>query len=365
MNELIINTNDLLFNLNEVRKRISKNDYTIIAVVKGNGYGLDIIKLTNFLSENGIHFFAVAAFNEALTLRKAGIKEKVLLLTPLTDKLLVKELINNDIILTIDSEDSAKVANEIAKEQNKKITAHIKIDTGLSRYGFDYTTNNETASIIKKCNNINFDGIFSHFSNSLAADSSWSKEQYSRFLQTISDLEKQNIKFNLKHICNSSGFFKYPDMHLNAARIGSSFSGLASGSESGLKKIGTFHTKIVRIKELNKGDFIGYGNSYVVNKPTKIAIIPTGYFDGIGITLENQRFKFLSKLKRVFLDFKNLFKDDSIYLNVNGENLKVLGQIGMHDVVLDITGKDFKENDDIYFNVRPTFIDSSIERIYK
>lgn len=365
MNELIVNTNNLLFNLNEVRKRISKDDYTIIAVVKGNGYGLDILKLTNFLSENGIRFFAVAAINEALALREAGITEKIMILTPFTDKDLVRTLIDNDIILTIDSENSAKIANTIAEEENKVITAHIKIDTGLSRYGFTYNSTNKIATIIKECNNINFEGIFSHFSNSLAADSSWSVKQFTRFLQTITDLEEKGIKFNLQHICNSSGFFKYSNMHLNAARIGSAFTGFASGPESNLKKIGTFHTKIVRIKELNKGDFIGYGNSYIVKKQTKIAILPTGYFDGIGITLMDQRFKFLSKLKRVFLNVKNLFKDNSIYLNINGENFKVLGQIGMHDVVIDITGKDFKENDDIYFEVRPTLIDSSIKRIYK
>lgn len=228
MNELIVDTNNILFNLNEIRKRISNENYTIIAVVKGNGYGLDIVQLTNFLSQNGIHFFAVAAFDEAITLRQAGITEKIMLLTPLLDASFVKELIENDIVLTIDSEESAKIANEIAVQENKKITAHIKIDTGLSRFGFNYTNNDEIANVIKKYDNINFEGIFSHFSNSLAADDSWSKEQYSRFCKTIVYLENLGITFTLKHICNSSGFFKYPDMHLNAARIGSAFCGLAA-----------------------------------------------------------------------------------------------------------------------------------------
>ena len=137
------------------------------------------------------------------------------------------------------------------------------------------------------------------------------------------------------------------------------------GKDANLKKVGTFHTKLVRIKELKKGDFIGYGNSYVVKRKTKVGILPTGYFDGIGKTIENQRFKSLSKLKRCFIDLKNVFRDDSLSLKINGKKTKILGQIGMHDVVIDITRKDFKENDDIYFYFRPTFIDSSVERIYK
>lgn len=94
-----------------------------------------------------------------------------------------------------------------------------------------------------------------------------------------------------------------------------------------LKRIGTFHTKISKIKELNKGDIIGYGNSYVANKPIKIAILHTGYYDGIGITLIDQRFKFLSKAKKVFMDFKKLFTHDFVYLKINGKSYKVLGQI--------------------------------------
>lgn len=203
----------------------------------------------------------------------------------------------------------------------------LKLIHGLSRYGFSYNSSNDISNIIKECSNIEFEGIFSHLSNSLAKDSSWSITQFNRFTSLISKLENLNIQFKLKHICNSSGFFKYPNMHLNASRIGSAFIGNAYGPGNFLKHIGTFHTKISKIKNLNKGDIIGYGNSYIASKPTKIAILHTGYFDGIGITLVDQRFKFLSKAKRVFMDFKRLFSNDFVYLNINGKFYKVLGQI--------------------------------------
>lgn len=281
MKELIINKSDLLSNINEIKKNIPDNNYTIIAVVKGNGYGLGLIPYTKFLSENGIHFFAVADFEEAIKLRNSGINEKLICLTPLLDKESVEILIKNDVILTIDSKESANIANELAKTLNKTITAHIKIDTGLSRFGFNHSSINEIANIIKENNNITFEGIFSHFSNSLASDNSFSIKQFNNFTKTITELENLGINFKLKHICNSSGFFKYPDMRLNCARIGSAFIGNAYGPGNFLKRIGSFHTKIAKIRDLNKGDIIGYGNSYIVKKPTKIAILHTGYFDGI------------------------------------------------------------------------------------
>lgn len=365
MNELIINKEDLIHNINEIKSRVNSEDYTLIAVVKGNAYGLGIIEFTKFLIEKGFNFFAVASFDEALTLRNNGIKEKILLLTPYTDDNMLEKLIEKDIILTIDSTSSYNAVNNVCNKLNKKVTAHIKIDTGLSRYGFNYNDIEGVKSILVNSDNIIFEGIYSHFSNSLSSDSKFSSAQYSRFLNVIETLEKSNINFELKHICNSSGFFKYPNMHLNAARIGSAFTGNAAGIKTNLKKIGLFHTKIVKIRNINKKDYIGYANSFVAKKNMRVAIIPTGYFDGIGKEIITQRFRFKSKLKQVLISMLNLIKDDNMSLIINNETVKVLGQIGMHDIVIDITGKNYKENDDIYFNVRASCIDSSVKRVYK
>ena len=361
MNELIIEKKDLIHNINEIKSRVKDKDYTLIAVVKGNAYGLGIVEFTNFLIENGFNFFAVASIDEAITLRKNNIKEKILLLTPYSDEGSIELLINNDITLTIDSKESFSMAEAKAKKLNKKINAHIKVDTGLSRYGFDYKDVDSIKDIVKNSKNIVFEGIYSHFSNSLASNSSFSNIQFSRFNKVIEVLKNDNIDFKLRHICNSSGFFKYPNMHLNAARIGSAFVGLASGNNSNLKSIGTFHTKIIKVRDVKKNDYIGYANSYKVKRNMKIGILPTGYFEGVGLSLRDQRFKFLSKSKKVMMDIKYLFNSDTLYIN----NLKVVGQIGMHDVVIDVTNTDYKENDDIYFYVRPVLIDSSVKRVYK
>jgi len=363
MEKLIINSNDILHNINEIKSKITTKDYTIIAVVKGNAYGLGIIEFTNLLIKKGINFFAVATEDEALQLREAGIKNKILLLTPLTSKEDLIDLVKNDITLTVDSVNGATIINEIAKELNKKVSVHIKIDTGFSRYGFDYNQEEDIIKIINECNNIIYEGIYSHLSNSLAKDRTFSDIQFQRFTNLIKKLKEKNIEFKYRHICNSSAFFKYPNMHLNCARIGSAFSGNAVGIDNSLKKIGLLQTKIVKIKTINKGEYIGYGNSYKAKKQMKVAIIPVGYYKGVGITLKDQRFKFLSKVKRIVIDIKKIFDKD--FIIINGEKLELLGQIGMNNIVVNITGKNYKENDEILLYVRPIFIDSNVKRIYK
>lgn len=365
MNELIIETKDLIYNINKIKSAEMRNDYTIIAVIKGNAYGLGMIQFAHLLIDNGINYFAVASVNEAIGLRMSGITEKILLLTPIVDKQILQELIQNDITLTIDSEESLKMADEIAEELQIVVNAHVKIETGLARYGFDYD-DEQLVNILNKYGNVNYEGIYSHFSNSLASDDSWSEMQFIRLNNTIKFLEENGIEFKLKHICNSSGYFKYPKMHLNAARIGSAFCGLASGPDADLRRIGTFHTNVTRIREIKKGEFVGYANSYVAKKNMKIAIIPTGYFDGIGRDIETQRYKFSSKMKRVLVDTKKLFKtDSSLKLRVNRKDLNIVGQIGMHDIVLDVTDEDYKVNDDVFIDVRPALIESSVMRVYK
>ena len=359
MNELIINIDDLVHNINVIKSK-EKEDYTIIAVVKGNAYGCGLKEYVEILKDMDIDFFAVATYKEALEFRKY-FDDKLLLLTPYFDEEYLNDLIDNDVILTIDSIKQALLIDKISKEKNKKVISHIKIDTGLNRYGFKYTNYEEVLNVISNTKNIIYEGIYSHFSNSLRENDSFSELQYKRFTEVLDKLNNKNIEFKYKHICNSSGYFKYQNMHLNAARIGSAFVGQAVGIKNDLKHIGTFHTKVTKVFDVKEGETIGYANSYKVLKNMKVAILPTGYFDGIGKTLTDQRFIFKSKVKRILIDIKKLFKQD--YYMIDKYN--VLGQIGMHDVVIDVTNFDIKINDDIYFDVRPTLIDSSVKRVYK
>jgi len=365
MSVLLIDKENLKNNI-ELIKCISRESNTkIIAVVKGNGYGIGIVEYTKLLIENGIDFFAVASVDEAITLRNAGIENEILMLTPIAIKEDLEKLIENNITLTIGSDKVTKLVEEICNAKQKDVKAHIKIDTGFGRHGFLYSDIKEVINIIKKFNKIKIEGIYSHFATSLAKSRKYVDVQYKRFENVINELEKNNIEFKFKHICNSTAFLKYSDLRLNTARIGSAFLGMTGNSNDKFKMVSKLKTKVIEIKELPKGFDIGYGTTYKTKRNTKIAIIPVGYQDGLGMTIKDQRFKFLSKVKKIINNLLGILNTDFEKVCINGKMYNIIGQIGMCSSIIDITGSNIKEGEEVYINIRPLFVNSKIERKIK
>lgn len=368
MKALVVERNKLKNNLKIIKNIIKqdKNKPKIIAVIKGNGYGLGLIEYAQFLIDNGIDFLAVATVEEAIKLRESGIKQDILMMSSTAIKKDIEMLIENQIIITIGSKEAGEEVEKIAKDMNKKIRAHIKIDTGFGRYGFIYNEKEKMIETIKTWKHIQIEGTFSHLSIAFYGNGKETEEQFNRFMECIDELKKNDIETGMLHICNSSAFLRFPNMHLNAVRIGSAMLGRLSITNTwGFEKVGYLKSNVAEIKVVPSGYNIGYSNSYITKRKTKIAIVPCGYADGFNVKVDRDMFRKIDKLRYIVRDVKDSFKNKQIYVTINGEKCKVLGRLGMFHVSVDITEKDVKINDEVHFEVSPMFVDSNLTRDYE
>lgn len=332
MKRLVVNIEDLKHNINQIKnytKEISKdNEYTVIGVVKANGYGLGLNQYAEFLVNNGIQYLAVATLEEALCLKKANLTEKILMLSPIYNNDDLEEAVKNNIVITIDSRENANMINELA-QKGYNIKAHIKIDTGFGRYGFLYNDYENIVQVINSLEkNIEVEGIFSHFSVAYYKNNKHTLNQFKRFKNILRVLEENNINIKLKHICNSPAILNYPEMCLNAARIGSAFVGRVCAEKNiGLKKIGDIEATISEVRQVPKGFNISYSNIYTTKKDTAIAIIPIGHIEGYNVSQNTEMFRTIDKIRRILREVKNLFKKQKLTVEINQKRYDVVGTV--------------------------------------
>lgn len=368
MKKLEISKEDLKYNLRCLKKMVDdrgKDDNgkkpEIIAVVKANGVGLDLVQISKFLVKNGIKYLAVATIEELVKLREEKIDAEILMLSPTSVEKEIETLIDNKAIITIGSLEELQKVEEILEKKDTEINAHIKIDTGLGRYGFLYD-NDEIIDCFEKAKRVHITGTYTHFSKPI--DEKWTRTQFDRFLDVVAGIREFGFDPGMLHIASSTAVIKYKDMYLNAVRVGSLIQGRVLVKNLGLKKIGVFKTNIAEIKTVPKGYNISYSNSYKTKKQTKIAIIPVGYIDGLCRKKVRDSFSFKDNIVSVLMEVKKIFKDNSMKAIINGKEYKIIGRIGMYHSVVDITDSDVKLDDEVILDIPPLQVNDNIKREY-
>jgi len=323
-----INLDNLAHNMREVRRVTNKNT-KVTAVIKADGYGHGAKDIASTLLENGADRFAVATLSEAIQLRKEVHNVEIMVLG-YTPNIQAKDLIKNNIIQTIYSLDQAKEFSQIAISLNKKVTVHIKIDTGMHRLGLlpNEDTINEIVEI-NKLNGLIIEGIFTHFATADEIDKEYTRDQVNKFNYVTTELEKKGLKIPLKHVSNSAAIIDLPEFNYDMVRAGIMLYGLYPSNHINrdivdLKEVMCLKTKIAQIKNLNAGSSISYGLNFTVQRNSKIAILPIGYADGYSRTLSNQS-----------------------HVIINDKKAPIVGNICMDQCIIDVTDIDINSEDDV------------------
>lgn len=292
----------LIHNLKSITKKLPE-DILKFAVIKANAYGHGAVWVAKIAEAQGYHYLAVATVQEGIELREAGIKTPILVLSPYHPGY-ADFLFNYQITQTICSSYDAKALFEDMQEfylinperKQQKVKVHFKIDTGMNRIGFSAIEEKQietidTLSELCRAENFDVEGIFTHFAVADEPDNDFTKIQFARFMAIIEGLEKRNIKFRIRHCANSAAAYFFPEMVLDAVRIGISMYGCCPNqilkSALHLQPVMRFYSRISSLHETDTGNFIGYGLTFPVKHPMKIATIETGYADGLDRHLSN------------------------------------------------------------------------------
>jgi alanine racemase len=253
---------------------------SIAYVVKDDAYGHGALPLSEIALELGAEMLVVASVLEALELRRGGIEAPVLILGERAkdDYALC---VRHNFSTTIGSHSAFAELQKAARSLGRAVPIHVKIDTGMSRYGFRWSEADEVFAVLRKCPEIVVEGIMSHFAMSDELDKTFANLQLARFKQVLSAAREAGFDPKYRHICNSGGFLDLPEAHFNLVRIGILPLGVYPSKVcrrlQGIGPIMSVKSRLSAVKELQPGDHVGYGMRFTAEKPMRSAVIPVGY----------------------------------------------------------------------------------------
>ncbi|MCK5686128.1 alanine racemase [bacterium] len=276
---------------------IISDDVVISIVIKSNAYGHGIREIAEMAIRYGVEYYCVFSLEEALILREMKITEPILVLGYIPPEKLITA-IENDIRITVYNIETLRA---VALAQGKCTTEnlvhiHLKLETGTNRFGFSKAQVQEIVHMMPTDESIIIEGVFTHFANiEDTTDHTYAMKQLGNFNEMIMIIEKYHGNIPIKHCACSAAILLFPDSGFSMVRLGISLYGLWPSKETylscilrhGREKIDKALTPIIcwksivaQIKEISKGEYIGYGCTYRTTRESKIAVIPTGYSDG-------------------------------------------------------------------------------------
>ena len=304
----------------EMMHKNTREGVSMISVIKTDGYGHGAVQIARMLEpKDYIWGYAVATLDEAVVLRKRGIKKPILVLGCIFPDQW-EAAITHEIRFTVYTKEMAEGISELAGKLGKDAYVHIKLDTGMSRLGF--LIQEESAEIITgitRLPGLIMEGMFTHFAKADETDKTFTNKQYEGYLWMKKRLEENGVTFQYYHCCNSAGIIDVKEANLDLVRAGISTYGLYPSEEVEkenvpLKPALELVSHVAHVKWVDEGTPVSYGGTYITKRRTRIATIPVGYGDGYPRSLSNKG-----------------------YVLIHGKEALILGRVCMDQFMVDVT----------------------------
>ena len=295
-------------------------------VVKSNAYGHGLLEVSRLASEFGADWLGVNSLEEARAIRGSGIDLPIILLgyVPVAD---LEEAVENDLRLTVFNTETVEELAKITSTLKKNVYLHIKTETGVHRQGIMGKDLLPFVERIQKSPYLKIEGLSMHFANiEDTTDHSYAQSQLEKFIEYVDLLGQKDIEIPVKHVACSAATILFPETFFDMVRVGIGIYGLWPSKETylsciqderepvNIKPVLTWKTRVVQIKDIPDGAFIGYGCTYKTTRPTKLAILPVGYYDGYDRLLSN-----------------------TSYVLIVGKRAPLRGRVAMNFIAVDVT----------------------------
>ena len=267
-------------NLQLIRGDLPKQ-VQLMAVVKDEAYGHGALDIARVAVEEGAWGFGLSTLEEAMTLRDAGITAPLLLLGERQEAEL-EWCVAHDLTVCVNEAHAARALAKIAAEFGKQVPVHVKIHTGMSRYGVRWDGALPLIEKIVAEKSLSLEGVMTHFSQSDETEKTFANLQFARFNEVLKDLAARGIAVKLRHTCNSGGFLDLPHAHLDMVRVGillyGVFPSLVCRKIPGIEPVMSVKAKIAAIQKLKPGEVVGYGGCVTRRRANGASrILPIGY----------------------------------------------------------------------------------------
>lgn len=316
-------------NYERVRAAVG-GDCKVLCVVKANGYGHGAVQIARALERAGCDWLAVSNIEEGDQLRSAGVQLPILILGS-TPPECARALAELNITQAIYSQDCAAQFSAAAQAAGVTVQAHLKLDTGMRRIGFDAANPEQVQAAARACRlpGLEVSGVFTHFASADGdgdPDGTFTQEQYRRFVRAVEAIENTGVHFSLRHCCNSAAVVAHPEYKLDMVREGIILYGLAPSPQvhaEGYRPAMSMKARVSMVKQVAAGEDISYGRTFTAEREMTVATVPVGYADG----------------------YIRAFSKGEVL--VHGVRAKIVGRICMDQMMIDVTGMDVRVGDTV------------------